>query len=353
MSIINPEVKNDKLFIEISELINKAKISVVKHINTEIVKTYFNIGQKIVEDEQNGEARAKYGSQTLKELSVKLTCEFGTGYSERRLREIRQVYLCFGIRRTVSAESKSVNISWSSYLLLSGIKDETKRNFYYVEAINNKWLHSELKRQFNSALFERIALSKNKEDLLSLMEVGTQLEKPQDIIKSVTVLEFLNLNDNLKYSESDLEQAIIDNLENFLLEMGRGFTFVKRQHAIKNRDKTYHADLVLYNRLLQCFFIIDLKINELTHGDIGQMLMYVNYFDQEIKEQWEKPTIGLLLCLENDDFIVKYTINDKDNIYASEYKLILPNQKELEKQVRDSVRRINEEREDLKTQTND
>lgn len=335
----NQNLESD-LYQDISELIQKAKSSVVQHINHEMVKTYMQIGEKIANAEGDRDYSEKYGKSIIKNLSTKLTQEFGSAYSARRLREIRQVYKCFNIRRMTSATSFEVQLSWSSYLLLSGIKDELKRDFYYAEALQNQWNYNELKRQYKSALFERYALSKNKEEIKTLALQGAVIEKPQDAIKSITVLEFLNLQEKSNYSETDLEQAIIDNLELFLLELGRGFTFVKRQYAIKDKDKTYHADLVFYNRLLRCFMIIDLKINQLTHGDVGQMMMYVNYFDQEVKEESEKPTIGLLLCLENDDFIVKYTIKEEDNIYTSEYKLILPNQKELELQIRESLKKI-------------
>ncbi|MEI6532983.1 MAG: PDDEXK nuclease domain-containing protein [Candidatus Roizmanbacteria bacterium] len=291
--------KNKNLFQEIKELLENAKSKVVQTVNTTMVLTYFEIGRLIVEDEQKGKSRAEYGLETLEILSKKLISEFGDGFSERNLRNMRLFFLSFSNRQTVSADSQKYNFSllWSLYVRLISLKDNRKQDCYEKECSENNWSVRELDRQINLSLFERIILSKNKKGVLEdNLKKYHEPENPQDILKDPYILEFLNLNENIKYSETELEQAIIDNLQKFLLEFGKEFSFVARQKRFSFGMDHFYIDLVFYNRLLKTFVLIDLKIIKLTHQDLGQMHMYVNMFDRLEKEEWENPTTGLILC---------------------------------------------------------
>jgi len=291
--------------------------------------TYFEIGRMIVEEEQKGELRANYGKQIIKTLSIKLTKDFGQGFSMRNIEQMRQFYIAYSIPQTVSAEFK---LSWSHYLILMRINDENERRFYEVESIKNNWSLRELKRQLNSALYTRLSISKDKNQILELSTKGQIIEKPTDVIKDPYVLEFLGLEEKSSYSESELEQKLIDKLEHFLLELGTGFTFVARQKRITFEEKHFKVDLVFYNRLLKCFVLIDLKIGELKHQDIGQMQMYVNYYDREIKLDDESKTIGIILCRDKSESVVKYTLpENNEQIFASKYLTVLPSQEMLKK----------------------
>jgi predicted nuclease of restriction endonuclease-like (RecB) superfamily len=291
--------------------------------------TYFEIGRMIVEEEQKGELRANYGKQIIKTLSVKLTKDFGQGFSMRNIEQMRQFYIAYSIPQTVSAEFK---LSWSHYLILMRINDENERRFYEVESIKNNWSLRELKRQLNSALYTRLSISKDKNQILELSTKGQIIEKPTDVIKDPYVLEFLGLEEKSSYSESELEQKLIDKLEHFLLELGTGFTFVARQKRITFEEKHFRVDLVFYNRLLKCFVLIDLKIGELKHQDIGQMQMYVNYYDREIKLDDESKTIGIILCQDKSESVVQYTLpENNEQIFASKYLTVLPSQEMLKK----------------------
>jgi predicted nuclease of restriction endonuclease-like (RecB) superfamily len=291
--------------------------------------TYFEIGRMIVEEEQKGELRANYGKQIIKTLSVKLTKDFGQGFSMRNIEQMRQFYIAYSIPQTVSAEFK---LSWSHYLILMRISDENERRFYEVESIKNNWSLRELKRQLNSALYTRLSISKDKNQILELSTKGQIIEKPTDVIKDPYVLEFLGLEEKSSYSENELEQKLIDKLEHFLLELGTGFTFVARQKRITFEEKHFRVDLVFYNRLLKCFVLIDLKIGELKHQDIGQMQMYVNYYDREIKLEDESRTIGIILCQDKSESVVKYTLpENNEQIFASKYLTVLPSQEMLKK----------------------
>ncbi len=336
-----------KFLGEIKELINSAKQRVVTSINIAMVYTYYEIGKRIVEQEQKGSYKANYGEELLIQLSSELTKEFGKGYSLTNLKLIRKFYLVYSSQKsqTVFDQSKIINnfnnypitsdghrffLNWASYMLLMRIKDPNERSFYEIECYNSNWSFRELKRQIDSCLYERLCLSRDKQGVLNLSRHGQIIEKPADVLKEPVVLEFLDLEENEKYSESDLESAIISKIKLFLLELGKGFIFVQRQMRLSFNGRHYHADLVFYNRFLRCFVIIDLKIGEITHQDIGQMQMYVNYYDRFVKSDEENKTIGILLCKEKDDAFVRLTLpEDNNQIFAAKYETILPTKEEL------------------------
>jgi predicted nuclease of restriction endonuclease-like (RecB) superfamily len=325
------KAKKDNLFLEIKNLILKGRKRVLKAVNTEMVLTYFQIGKLIVEHEQKGEERAKYGQAVLKKLSRKLTKEFGKGFIKRNLELMRKFYLVYGKTNTVYSQF-NFKLSWSHYVLLMRF-EESKRKFYEIESIQNSWSLRELKRQADSALFERIALSKNKKRVLEKnLRKYHSPEKPEDVVKDPYILEFLGLDEKDSYSENKLEQIIIDNLQNFLLELGKGFSFVGRQKRFTFDEDHYFVDLVFYNRLLKCFVLIDLKIGKLKHQDLGQMQMYVNYYDRKIKTKEENPTIGIILCQNKKETMVKMTLPKRNKqIFASNY---LPSKKALIDQIK-------------------
>lgn len=295
-----------------------------------MVLTYFQVGKIIVEDEQKGNSKAKYGERTLRELSAKLTAEFGRGFSHKNLENMRNFYLAFGISQTVSTK---FTLSWSHYVFLSKI-DEDERQFYAIESVENNWSVRDLERQYNSSLFERLKLSKNKKKVRELSQKGQIISDPIDVIKDPYILEFLNLHESPKYSENELEQEIINKIEKFLLEIGKGFTFVGRQQRFSFDQRHFYVDLVFYNRLLKCFVLLDLKIGELTHQDLGQMQMYVNYYDRFVKTAEENKTIGIVLCKDKNDSLVEITLpKENKQIFASKYRLYLPSKKELKKQM--------------------
>lgn len=344
------EINNQSLYSRVVELLAQSRQKVSQTINNIMATTYFEIGRMIVEEEQDGKEKAEYGKRVLKELSRKLVAEFGKGFSETNLRQIRNFYLLYSIQQTVSAEfkneeiadtvsRKSINqqtvsaqfkLTWSHYLKLMRITDVNERNFYEIEAIKNNWSLRELQRQYDSALYARLALSKNKKEVISLGQKGQIIEKSKDLIKDPYVLEFLGLPEKSFYSESELEQKLIDKLEHFLLELGNGFTFVARQKRITFEEKHFKIDLVFYNRILKCFVLIDLKIGELKHQDIGQMQMYVNYFDREVKLEDENKTIGIILCQDKSESVVRYTLpENNEQIFASKYLTVLPSEKDF------------------------
>jgi len=319
---------NKQFIKEIKELLKSARNKVYQNINEIMTKTYFEIGKKIVEEEQKGKSRADYGKALLKNLSIELTKEFGKGFSVDNLENMRRFYLVYSKSETVS---RKFELSWSHYIFLSRIKNDDERKFYEIEAIKNNWSLRELKRQFDSALFERLALSKDKQKVKELSQKGQVIQSPKDLIKEPYVLEFLGLEEKSYYSESELEQKLIDKLEHFLLELGRGFTFVARQKRFSFDEEHFRVDLVFYNRLLRCFVLIDLKIGKLKHQDIGQMMMYVNYFDRFEKTEDENPTIGIILCKDKNETLVELTLPKNSQIFASKYQTILPDKEELKK----------------------
>ncbi len=327
---------------DIRALIVKARSMAVRNINVIQVVTYFEIGRRIIDEEQKGTARAEYGKQILAELSANLTDEFGSGFSARNLRNMRKFYLEYKERseqiwQTLSAKSGDLpqpfQLSWSQYVFLIGVKDINSRNFYEIEAAKNGWTLPELNRQFSSGLYERLALSRDKDGVRKLAQDGLVISKPQDMLKEPYVLEFLGLEEKPGYSESDLETAIIDKLEHFLLELGKGFLFEARQKRFTFDEDHFFVDLVFYNRLLRCYVLIDLKIGKLTHQDLGQMQMYVNYFDRFVKSNDENPTVGIILCQKKKDSMVKITLPQDANIHASQYQLYLPDKEELKQKL--------------------
>lgn len=326
---------NNEFYSKISEILQFARNKVIQTVNTTMVETYFEIGRLIIEEEQSGSERAEYGKQILKELSSKLTSEFGLGFSVTNLQQMKNFYNIYGKQQTVSAKSNpnelpSFKLSWSHYLKLMRIEDELERKFYEIECAKNNWSLRELQRQYDSALFTRLALSRNKEGVKKLSEQGLVIEKPQDAIKDPYVLEFIGLPEKSEYSENDLEQKLIDKLEHFLLELGTGFAFIARQKRISFDEKNFRIDLVFYNRILKSFVLIDLKIGELKHQDIGQMQMYVNYYDREVRLADENKTIGLILCLDKSEAVVQYTLpENNEQIFASKYQTVLPSKEKL------------------------
>lgn len=328
------------IFEEIKDLINSSRNRVYSAVNTEMLNLYWSIG-KIIMEIQQGDERATYGDAVLEKLSEKLTNEFGKGFSERNLERMRKFYICFPISTTVSSK-----LSWSHYLELIKIEEEPKRNFYLKEAINSRWSVRELQRQKNSLLYERITLSKDKAGVLELAQKGQILREGKDLVKDPFVLEFLDIKENTKYLKSDLEKNILEHLKEFLLELGKGFMFVGSQVRITMEEEHFYPDLVFYNRLLKCFVIIDLKIGKITHQDIGQMQMYVNYYDRDIKSSEENKTVGILLSAEKNETVVKYTLpENNDSIFSSEYKLHLPTEQEL-------IEAVEEEKKNLELNKN-
>ena len=327
------KLTNNNIYQEIKELLYSAKNRVYQTINTTMTETYYQIGKRIVEEEQGGEIRAEYGKSLLKLLSVQLINEFGKGFSVDNLENMRRFYLAFQKSETVS---RKFEFSWSHYIFLTRIENIDERNFYEIESIENSWSLRELKRQFDSGLFERLKLSSDKQKVKELSLNGQVIQTAQDLIKDPYILEFVGLPELSSYSESELEQKLIDKLEHFLLELGKGFTFVARQKRITIDEKHFKVDLVFYNRLLKSFVVIDLKIGELKHQDIGQMMMYVNYFDRFEKTDDENSTIGIILCKDKSKALVELTLpKDNNQIYASKYLTILPNKEEFKKLLED------------------
>ncbi|CAD0009555.1 PDDEXK nuclease domain-containing protein [Flavobacterium salmonis] len=340
------DLQNKIIFKQVVELLQNARQQVLRTVNSTMTATYYGIGKIIVEEEQNGKDRAEYGKQLLKGLSEKLTREFGKGFSIRNLEFIRKFYLTYSNSVTLTRILENQNatsleedlkiektkslisffqLTWTHYIFLMGIDDEKERRFYEIESEKYNWSVRELKRQYDSALYTRLTLSRDKEGILKLSEEGQIIEKPKDIIKDPYILEFLGLPELHQYSESQLEEEIINKLEHFLLELGHGFTFVARQNRITFDDKHFRIDLVFYNRILRCFVLIDLKIGELKHQDLGQMQMYVNYYDREIRLEDENKSIGIVLCQNKSEAVVKYTLpENNEQIFASKYKTVLP-----------------------------
>lgn len=327
------EVSNYEFHVEVINLLQAARNHVARAINNTMVYAYYEIGRKIVEEEQRGQERAEYGKSLLKSLSKVLTVEFGKGFSVTNIQQMRAFYLSYQKQQTLSVKSKEQNtftLSWSHYLKLMKMDDLAERRFYEIESEKNQWSIRELQRQFDSGLYLRLALSRDKIKVKELSEEGLILKNPKDAIKDPYVLEFLGLPEHSSYSEKEVEQELINKLEEFMLELGTGFTFVKRQKRITFEERHFRIDLVFYNRILRCFVLIDIKIGELKHQDIGQMQMYVNYYDREVKLDEENKTIGLILCKSKSESVVKYTLpEENEQIFASKYKTVLPKIEEL------------------------
>ena len=323
---------NMQIINDISHILRQAQANAYRSINQAMVQAYWLVGKRIVEEEQQGEAKAAYGKGVIKSLSAALQAEFGKGFSERNIENMRAFYLQYPIPQTVSAELQTPDfqLSWSHYQMLLRVENKEERAFYAIEAAQNNWSLRELKRQFDSALYLRLALSTDKADIKKLAHEGQIIQKPQDAVKDPYILEFLQLQEHSRYSENDLENALIDKLEYFLLELGKGFTFVARQKRISFDERHFYIDLVFYNRLLRCFVLIDLKIGDLKHQDLGQMQMYVNYYDRFIKLEEENKTIGIVLCQDKSETLVEITLpEDNQHIFASRYQTVLPSKQEL------------------------
>ena len=335
----------DSLYDKITALIEQARKAVYINVNNVEVKTRYEVGRYIFEDEQDGK-RASYGKQILINLSSRLVSKYGKDWSYDTLKRCRLFYISYNrkIRATVLPQSKypNFNLSWSHYLILMRIENHEERRFYEIESYNQNWSVRHLQRQVASSLYERLALSRDKNEVMRLANEGITIEKPSDIIKNPLTLEFLGLRPDISYSESKLEEVIINKLQMFLLELGKGFLFESRQKRFTFDEDNFFVDLVFYNRLLQCYVLIDLKTDKLTHQDLGQMQMYVNYFDRYIKQDFEKPTIGILLCETKNDSLVELTLPKDANIYAQQYALCLPDKKLLKEKLREWIDEFNE-----------
>lgn len=364
-------VNVDDLFERISALIEESRKRVATAVNIAEVYTKYEIGRYIVEDEQEGKARAAYGKQVLPILSQKLTDKFGSGWSLETLKSARKFYSVYApqaIRSTAltksdketgktnlvnsvdqiqiaPAEPHKFVLSWSHYLVLMRIKDDGARSFYEVECAKQNWAVRWLQRQVGSSLYERIALSSDRDKVVRMAKEGEIIEKPADIIKNPVTLEFLGLKPDAAYSETKLENAIIDKMQTFLLEIGKGFLFEARQKRFTFDEDNFYVDLVFYNRLLQCYVLIDLKVDKLTHQDLGQMQMYVNYYDRYKKQDFEKPTVGILLCKDKNDSLVELTLPKDSNVYAAQYELYLPDKQELRAKLKSWIEEFEEQEE--------
>jgi predicted nuclease of restriction endonuclease-like (RecB) superfamily len=356
------KVDSNELYDGIRQLVLSARQAVARGVNLLQVHTNYEIGRRIVEQEQGGADRAQYGREVVKELAKHLTSDFGSGFSKSNLEYMRRFYLAYpgrnieiaqtlsgqfpglekgsspAIAQTASGQSDLLaaelpfTLSWSHYVFLLGLKDEERR-FYEIEAAQQGWTLRDLKRQFNSGLYERLALSRDKKAIRDLAHQGQEVSKPQDVLKEPYVLEFLGLEDRATYSESDLEAAIVEHVQHFLLELGKGFLFEARQKRFTFDEEHFFIDLVFYNRLLRCYVLVDLKIGKLTHQDLGQMQMYVNYFDRFVKNDQENSTIGIVLCRKKNTALVEITLPKDANIHAREYQLYLPSKEELQQKL--------------------
>ena len=381
--ITNNQEIND-LFQKVVDLITQARKRVATTVNIAEVYTKFHIGQYIVEYEQKGEIRAEYGKAVLKELSKRLTDRLGDGWGYSTLKNIKQFYLVYAKRlntvepiensklslqneekkynqdlvqdkkakHCLAFSEESFTLSWSHYLILMRITDPMARRFYEIECRQQDWSVRQLSRQVASSLYERLVLSRNKDEVMRLAQEGQTIEKPSDIIKNPITLEFLGLKPDAVYSETKLENAIISKMQQFLLELGKGFLFEARQKRFTFDEQHFYVDLVFYNRLLQCYVLIDLKIERLTHQDLGQMQMYVNYYDRHVKQDFEKPTIGILLRKEKNDALVELTLPKDANIYASAYQLYLPNKALLQAKVKEWIEEFEESEEEKQINKN-
>ena len=352
-----------KLLQQVRELILSARKIAAHGVNTLQVITNFEIGRVIVEHEQKGSKRAGYGEQIIQELSQKLTLEFRKGFSKSNLEYIRRFFIEYqdrmpkiaqtasgqlsaGIEKTQTVSGilsdrqptansiqMSFTLSWSHYVFLMAINDKDERSFYEIEAAQNNWSLRELKRQFSSGVYERLALSRDNKKVKELSTKGQIIEQPEDMLKEPYVLEFLGLDHRAEYSEHDLESAIIDKLEHFLLELGKGFLFEARQKRFTFDSDHFYVDLVFYNRILRCYVLIDLKLGKLVHQDLGQMQMYVNYFDRHVRMKEENPTIGVILCKIKSDALVELTLPKNTKVYPKQYQLYLPSKDELKQKL--------------------
>ena len=316
-------------YSEIKKILTNARDKVYQTANFTMVEAYWQIGKSIVK-EQNGEERAEYGTGLLKELSKQMTQDFGRGFTVANLKNMRQFYLIFPNGYALRSE-----LSWTHYRLLMRVENDNARQFYMDEAVKSQWSTRQLERQINTFFYERLLSSKNKENVAQEIQTLEPEKTPEDIIRDPYVLEFLGLSPNDDFYESDLEQALITHLQKFLLELGRGFSFVARQKRITFDGRHFRIDLVFYNYILKCFVLIDLKIGDLTHQDLGQMQMYVHYYERELMNEGDNPPIGIVLCADKSDAVVRYTLPEGETqVFASKYKLYLPTEEELLKELK-------------------
>jgi predicted nuclease of restriction endonuclease-like (RecB) superfamily len=362
------ETRATQLAEKIEVLVTEARKKIASVANTAQVYTYYEIGRYIIEDEQGGKVRAEYGKGVLKRVSERLTERLGKGWSVDTLENARNFYNIYAKSEPVVRKSdvpiekseplvrnlgttgnrnqwllnQRFTLPWSHYQILTHVKDSDARSFYEIEAFKQQWSKRQLQRQIGSGLYERLALSRDKDEVMRLATEGQLVEKPSDIIKDPLVLEFIGLKPDASYSETDLESAIISRLQDFLLEMGKGFLFEARQKRFTFEERHFYIDLVLYNRLLQAYCLVDLKMDDLTHQDLGQMQMYVNYYDRYVKEDFEKPTIGILLCERKNDALVELTLPKDANIYAQQYALCLPDKALLQQKLREWIAEFKE-----------
>jgi predicted nuclease of restriction endonuclease-like (RecB) superfamily len=326
------------LIHEIKSLIAQAKEGAIRSVDHHRMVMYWHIGERIFNEEQQGKDRADYGNYLIKYLSEQLQPEYGSGFSVRQLERYRQFYRTFP-----NASTLRTQLSWSHYKLLLSIDNDDKREYYIAETAKNNWSVRQMERQINSQLFERLLLSNDKESVLAVARNEVIPTNPNEIIKDPLVLEFLGLKRESAYYEKDFEQAIITNLQDFLLELGNGFSFMARQKRIHLDGDEFFIDLVFYNRLLQCFVLFEIKTHKLTHADLGQLQMYVNYYDRVEKVAHEKPTIGILLCADKNNAVVKYSLPENNNsILARQYQLYLPTEEQLLKEIRREINILNQ-----------
>lgn len=327
----------ESFFAEVRRIIEESRNNAVRSVDYCRVQMYWNIGKRIFEEEQQGKERADYGTYIIKNLAIDLEPEYGSGFSVRQLEMCRQFYRLYPIANALRSQ-----LNWSQYRMLIQIPDPDKREYYELEAVNNCWTGREMERQINSMLYERLLLSNDKESVLAVARKQRIPQNPREIIKDPMVLEFLGLEKKEQYYEEDLESALISHLQNFILEMGNGFGFIKRQKRIMIEDDEFFIDLVFYNRLLRCFVLFELKTDKLTHQDLGQLQMYVNYYDRVEKLPEENPTIGILLCTSKNDTVVKMSLPENNStILASQYTLYLPSEEQLKKEVEEVRNLIN------------
>lgn len=336
------------------DLIDRARNTAIREVNLVQLLTYYTLGKWIVEVQQGGSGRAKYGKRVLETLSGALNHAFGKGYSVSTLTNIRKFYEIYKNRISAPmvtdfSEPNSqplvtkfgndvpFRLSWTHYLILMRIQNEDERDFYEQLAIQENWGKRELSRQYGSSLYERMLIGKDKQQILRLSKKGRLAEKPADLVKDPYILEFLGIPEQTDFSETELESRLIDHLQEFLLELGTGFAFVARQKRFTFEEDHFRVDLVFYNRLLQCFVLFDLKTEKLKHQDLGQMQMYVNYYDRYEKTDFENPTIGILLCPQKNDAVVELTLPENSNIFASQYQLYLPDKKLLQKKLQEWI----------------
>ncbi len=359
------EARAEQLANRIEALVVEARKKITSTVNVAMVYTNYEIGRYIVEDEQGGKIRAEYGKGVLNAVSARLTARLGKGWSVENLTSMRKFYVLYSKTVTSGYEIQGTEIQttgleaqdenrnhrlrnhqfilpWTHYLILTHVSDPEARSFYEIEASKQQWSKRQLQRQIGSGLYERLALSRDKDEVMRLATEGQVVEKPSDIIKDPLVLEFCGLKPDASYSETDLESAIISRLQDFLLEMGKGFLFEARQKRFTFEERHFYIDLVLYNRLLQAYCLVDFKMDDLTHQDLGQMQMYVNYYDRYVKEDFEKPTIGILLCERKNDALVELTLPKDANIYAQQYALCLPDKALLQQKLREWIAEFKE-----------